>query len=137
MGCVLDDLPPSYSIAFKVPYGLAMKEIEIKSDASWAVARTLIAAAMEREVSLLRVGYGDLPWEKAKKLSPPTLLQKEEEWNSLMRKVNAHIDSQTRTARGLPKPLKPFSIILVNVTDDGSPVTVSRNATTMLEYTAS
>ncbi|KAI0701535.1 hypothetical protein C8T65DRAFT_788061 [Cerioporus squamosus] len=111
--------PETYDISFKVPCGQAQREVTIPSSATWTRARSIIAEAMDREPSLLRLGYYALPWDKQQKATTATLLQKDLEWERLTGKVVQYVQSEKAKNRG-HGVVKPFTITLVSVGDHGA-----------------
>ncbi|KAI0324838.1 hypothetical protein GY45DRAFT_1340526 [Cubamyces sp. BRFM 1775] len=90
----------SYDICFKIPCGQAVQEVRIRSDVSWKFARDTFARKMGCEPLLIRLAY-ILPWEQKGGRKPaPTLLQHEDEWNSLKEQVDAHIKAEKSKNRG-------------------------------------
>lgn len=112
-----------YKIAFKVPCGQALREVQIWSTESWARARKDFAQKMDCESTLLRLAYV-LPWEqKGTKKLAPTLLQDADEWDSLKDQIDAHVRTE-KAKKGGRGMVKPFSIVLSSVGSDGMPIQV-------------
>lgn len=104
-----------------MPCGQALREVTLESTTPWAIARRQFANKMGCPVTLMQIGY-TLPWEKKSKIVQPTLLQAHDEWEGLKKQVEQYVQSEQAKNRGRGK-VKPFSISLVKIQDDGSPAT--------------
>ncbi|OSD01421.1 hypothetical protein PYCCODRAFT_1425917 [Trametes coccinea BRFM310] len=82
-----------FEIPFKVPYGPAMRDLNLFSSTPWPTVQLKIAEKMVRDPALLHLGY-ELSWEQRNgRKPPPTSLQDAEEWECLKRHIH-HVESE-------------------------------------------